>query len=141
MAKVTPQEYAEKWQRRLGQSGEDIRRGVTKTTVAPGAAAAAAQDRMLSGVTESVTSGRWARKVSAVPLADWQRATTEKGIPRIASGAQAAVPKMQRVAQTLLPAVDAAAAKANAMPKGTIEDSIARAGSFMRDMHAYKQSN
>jgi hypothetical protein len=45
---------------------------------------------------------------------------------------------MARVATTLLPAVDAAAAAARAMPKVTIEDSIARVGEFVRRMHAFK---
>lgn len=138
MAKVSPQEYAEKWKRRYSGAGEDFRRGVQKVTQAPGQAAAAAQDRMLSGVTDAVTSGRWGRKVAAVSTADWQKATLDKGVPRMASGAAAAETKMQRIATTLLPAVDAAAAKARSMPKGTIEDSIARAGSFMRDMRNYR---
>lgn len=138
MARVTPQEYAEKWKRRLSGATEDIRRGVSKVTQSPGAAAAAAEDRMLAGVTDSVTSGRWARKVGAVTLEQWKTAATEKGIPRIASGATAAESKMARTAQTLLPAVDEAAAAARAMPKGTIEDSIARAGEYMRRMRAYR---
>lgn len=138
MAKVTAQEYAEKWKRRLSGAQEDIRRGVSKVTQSPGAQAAQAQDRMLSGVTDAVTSGRWARNVGAVSTEQWKQATLDKGLPRIASGAQAAESKMARVAATLLPAVDAAAAKARAMPKGTIEDSVNRAASFMRDMRNYR---
>lgn len=140
MAKVTPAEYAEKWKRRLSGSTEDIRRGVNKVTQAPGQSAAAAQDRMLAGVNDAVTSGRWARKTAAVTLEQWKGAALEKGLGRIASGATAAESKMARTAQTLLPAVDAAAAAARSMPKGTIEDSIARAGEFMRRMRAFKDN-
>lgn len=134
MAKVTPQEFADKWSRRLGAAGEDIRRGIARTTEAPGIAAAAQQAVMLQNVTAAVSSGKWARRVGAVSLQDWQKSTTEKGIPRIATGAQAAQGKMARVASELLPAVDAAAAMANALPKGTIEDSVNRAATFMREM-------
>ena len=140
MARVTPQEYADKWKRRLSGSTEDIRRGIDKVTVAPGQSAAAAQDRMLNGVTEAVASGRWARKTAAVPLEAWKGAAKDKGLARIGSGATAAEAKMARVAQTLLPAVDAAAAAARAMPKNTIDDSIARAGEFMRRMRAYRDN-
>jgi hypothetical protein len=95
---------------------------------------------MLNGVTEAVASGRWARKTAAVPLEAWKGAAKDKGLARIGSGATAAEAKMARVAQTLLPAVDAAAAAARAMPKNTIDDSIARAGEFMRRMRAYRDN-
>jgi hypothetical protein len=138
MARTTPTEYAEKWKRRLSQSTEDIRRGVNKVTQAPGAQAAQQQEAMLRNVTESVTSGRWGRKVAAVTLDQWKGAALDKGLARIPSGAQAAEQKMARVATTLLPAVDAAAQKARAMPKVTLEDSIARAASFIRDMRQFR---
>lgn len=138
MARVTPAEFADKWKRRLSASTEDIRRGIERVQTAPGEQAAANEDGMLRGVTEAVTSGRWANRVRSVSLSDWKGAALNKGLPRVASGAAAAENKMARVAAELLPAVDAAAAEANAMPKGTIEDSIARAGTYMRRMHEFK---
>lgn len=138
MAKVTPQEFAEKWQRRLAAATPDLQRGIERVTVAPGQQAAAQQTAMLQNLTESVTSGRWARKVAAVPLQDWKSATLNKGVARVAPGATAAMPKMQRIAAELLPAVDQAAAAARALPKVTIEDSINRAATFMQSMHAFK---
>lgn len=137
MARTTPQEFADKWQRRLAASSQDVQAGINKVTVAPGMAAAAAAPAMLQGVTDAVTSGKWAKRVSGVTLADWKNAALTKGVPRIAAGAQAAVPKMAQVAQTLLPAIDAAAAAARALPKVTIEDSVNRAATFMRAMAAY----
>jgi hypothetical protein len=57
-----------------------------------------------------------------------------KAIPRISQGVtQAQKTKQQRIAN-LLSAVDTAAAEANALPKGGIEQSIARAAAFMRSM-------
>lgn len=135
MAKVTAQEYAEKWGRRLSAATEDIRRGVEKVSVAPGEAAAAAQDAMLANVVESINSGLWAKRVREVSLPEWKAATLDKGIPRIASGVQAAQPKVARMAVDLLAAVDASAAEANALPKGTLEDSINRMVTFTRAMH------
>lgn len=138
MAKVTPVEFAEKWKRRMSQSTEDIRRGIDRVSEAPGVKAAAAADRMVQNLTESVTSGRWGRKVSEVSLADWKNAAKEKGLARVATGAAQAEAKMARIAAELLPAVDAAAAEANALPKGTIDDSINRAATFMRRMREFK---
>jgi len=136
MAKVTPQEYAEKWARRLSGSTEDIRRGIAKVSVAPGELAAAQQDAMLTNVVASINSGLWANRVRCVSLGDWQKAATEKGIPRIAVGVTAAEPKMARIAGPLLQAVDESAAISNALPKGTLEDSINRMTTFVREMHA-----
>lgn len=138
MARTTPTEYAEKWRRRLGGATEDVRRGINRVQQAPGQQAAAAQTTMLANLTESVTSGRWAQKVSGVSLQDWKSAAVDKGIPRIASGAQAAEGRMAQVAQTLLPAVDAAAAAARQIPKTSIEASVERAATFMRAMRQYK---
>lgn len=136
--KVTPEEYAEKWARRLKGSTEDIRRGVDKVSVAPGIAAAKAQDLMLRKLTESIQSGLWANRVSGVSLEDWKKAFTDLGINRIAAGVDAATPKQAAMASKLLAAVEAAANKANAMPKGTIEDSIARMTTFVREMNKAK---
>lgn len=134
MARVTPEQFAEKWARRLQGATEDIRRGVAATREAPGEAAARSQDALLANFMESVNSGLWATRVRGVSLQDWQRATTEKGIARIPQGVQAAQPRMTRIAQELLPAVDAAAAAARALPKVTLEDSIQRATTFIREM-------
>lgn len=138
MARTTPQEFADKWKRRLSGATEDVRRGIDKVSVAPGQMAAQAQDAMLTNLTESVTSGRWANRVGSVTLNDWKTAARDKGVGRIATGAAAAESKMAQVAQTLLPAVDAAAAAARQIPKVTIEDSIQRAATFMRQMREYK---
>lgn len=135
MAKVNPQEYAEKWARRLRGATEDIRRGVERVDTAPGELAAAQQDAMLQNFVESVNSGLWASRVRGVSLQDWKEATITKGIQRIGAGVEAAQPKMARIAAELLPAVDAAAAAARAMPKVTLEDSIARMTTFVREMH------
>lgn len=135
MARTNPQEYAEKWSRRLRGATEDIRRGVNRVDVAPGEKAAAAQDAMLQNLTEAVNSGLWASQVRAVSLADWKEATLNKGVARIPQGVEAATPKMVQIAQELLPAVDAAAEAAKRMPNVTLEDRINRMVTFAREMH------
>lgn len=137
MARVTPQEAAEKWARRISQSTEDVRRGIERVTEAPGAKAAQNQQGYVRGVQDA--SERWARKTGAVSLSEWKDAALNKGVGRIADGARQAQGKMSRVMQELLPAVDEAANAARAIPKdGTIESSIARASEFMRRMRTFK---
>lgn len=140
MARVSPQEYAEKWGRRLKGSTEDIRRGVSRVTEAPGVAAAKAADRYASGVADAVTSGRWQQRVGAVSTEEWKTKTIQKGVARIGQGVDSAMVSQADMATKLLADVDAAASKANAMPKGTIEDSIARMSTFAREMHQRSRS-
>ncbi|KKN22748.1 hypothetical protein LCGC14_0912090 [marine sediment metagenome] len=135
MARVTPQEYAEKWGRRLKASGEDIRRGIDRVSVAPGEAAAQNQEALLTNFQEAVNSGLWAARVRGVTLQEWKDSAKNKGLPRIAQGVDAALPKMAAIAGPLLQAVDEAAAAANALPKVTLEDSIQRMTTFVREMH------
>ena len=140
MAKVTPQEYAEKWGRRLKGSTEDIRRGINRVSEAPGIAAARQSDLRLAKVTESISSGRWAARVAAVPLDEWKKKTMDKGLTRIASGVDAAQATQGQMATELLANVDSAVAVANQTPRGTLEDNITRMTTFVREMAKSKLS-
>lgn len=134
MARVNATQWLEKWKRRMDASGQDMAAGVDRVTVAPGESAAQAQERFAQRMMESIQNGSWARGVRGVSLNDWKQAMKDKGIARIGQGtAQAVRTKQGRIAATLA-AVDQAAAAANALPKGNIENSIARATTFMRTM-------
>lgn len=135
MARVTPQQFAEKWGRRLKASSEDIRRGIEQVSVAPGELAAQNQDALLLNFQESVNSGLWAARVRGISLADWKKAALDKGIPRIAQGVDAALPKMAAIAGPLLQAVDDSVAAIANLPKVTLEDNITRMTTFVREMH------
>lgn len=140
MARVNAQQWLHKWGQNLNASGPYITAGVKAVTVAPGQAAAAAQDRMLANLTAAITSGLWAKNVSAVTLAQWQAAMIGKAIPRISQGVTSAQANKVQTITNLLSAVDQAASAADALPKGNIEQSIARASAFMRAMSAAKST-
>ncbi len=134
MAKVSAQEWLSKWGTNLNAAGSYIKAGVNKVSTAPGVAAAAAQDRMLAGITEAVSSGLWARRVAAVSLSDWQSAMINKGIAHISQGvAQAQKTKLSEI-QALLSAIDTVQSSVNALPKGGLENNIARSIAWMRGM-------
>lgn len=139
MAKVTPDEFQEKHARRLKGATEDIRRGIAKVTVAPTAQAAAKQEKMKARLMAKIDDGTWAARLKAVTLTDWQSAATNVGIGRIAQGIDNAAPKVIAFAQQLLPAVDAAKAKIEGMPDLTLEDSINRMSSFIREMGKFRK--
>lgn len=138
MARLTPEEYAAKHAQRLKASTEDIRRGIDRVQTAPGARAVQQQDKLVARFQDAVQSGRWAKATRAVSLTDWQNAAKDKGIGRIAAGIDAAQPKQAAMAARLLAAVDAAAAKSNALPSTTLEDNINRMATFAREMSKAK---
>ena len=138
MARLTPEEYASKQARNLKNSLPDIRSGIERVSTAPGASAAAAQSRMKDNLIRSIDDGRWAAKVRGGSLEEWKTAALTKGVDRIAQGIDQAHDKQVQMAGRLLAAVDSAAQKSNALPKGTIQDSIARMTTFVEDMHKFK---
>lgn len=138
MARLTAEQYAEKQARNLKNSLPDIRAGIERVSTAPGQAAAAAQQRMKDNLNRSIDDGRWASKVSGVSLEDWKQAALTKGVDRIAQGIDQAHNKQVQMAGRLLAAVDSSASKVKNMPKGTIQDSIARMTTFVEDMHKFK---
>lgn len=125
-----PNTVAQLWASRLQNSTQEIQAGVMSVTTAPGQLAAAAADLWLQRVTQSKV--KFQRNVSAVTLQQWQQAMTQKGIPRISEGATAAIPKMANFMQQFLPHVEQVAATVRSMPKGTIDQGIARAAAQIR---------
>lgn len=134
MAKVTAQQYADKWGRRLKSATTDIRNGVERVTEAPGVKAARQSDKMLAGIQQAISDGRWQRAVANVTLEDWKSATLEKGIGRIAAGVDSALPKQIQMAEKLLAAVDSVNGQVQNMPDTTLDDRINRMVAFSRGM-------
>lgn len=139
IVRVTPAEFQEKHARRLKASLTDMRTGVEKVTEAPGAKAAAKQDKMLANLTAKVVDGTWAARLKKVTLEEWRTKMIDKGLPRVSGGIDAAAAKVTDFASQLLPAVDAASRKVATMPDLTLEDSIARMNSFVRDMAKFSK--
>jgi molecular chaperone GrpE (heat shock protein) len=139
MARVNPQEFAEKWSRRLSQAAADIQRGVQRVDQAPTEAAAAAKQKMLANITDAINSGKWESGLRRVTLGDWKRTMIEKGIPRIGQGVQAATPKMAEFASQLLPYQDNLRSQIESMPDLTLEDNIARMTAWARGMAKFKR--
>lgn len=137
--KVNAQQYAEKWARRLSQSTEDIRAGVNRVTEAPTEKAAASQDKWLSGIQKAAQTGKWAGGLRRVSLADWKTATLDKGLNRVAPGAEAARPKVTEMAADLLNFENTVLGEIERMPDLTIEHSIARATTWIRRMAQFQR--
>jgi hypothetical protein len=138
MARVDAQGFADKWAQRTAAASQDYAAGIRRVTQAPGAKAAAKKADYVNRVNEQ--QNKWAQKVAAVSLTDWQEMAATKGATNLATGVQAAKPKMQISAAKLLSTVDAVKAQVKAMPGGTLDQRIARAAEFARRMNAaYRQ--
>lgn len=132
MARVTPQEYAEKWARRTSQATDDYRKGIERVTEAPGPKAAAAAD--LWAERTAAGKSKFAANVGAVDLTKWKGRAMSKGVQRIAQGVEEARPDMAQIGQQLLANVDSAKQAIANMPKGNLEARIARSAAFQREM-------
>ncbi len=139
MAKQAAQ-VAQKWARNLAASTEDIKAGVQGVTVNPAQAAIAKQAVMLQKLTASVNNGKWAKGLGRVTLEGWKQNMIDKGVSRIAGGAQAAEGKFSAFMTQLLPVAEQVKAQVKGMPKITVEDSIARSAAAIRAFKAFGES-
>jgi len=114
------------WLRGMQNAGAKAKESALAVSVAPGQKAAAAAELYRRKVNEAVDSGRFQDGAAAISLQEWQRAYIDKGIPRISSGATAALPKVQRFNDFWQPVCAASKTQVASMAKGTLEDSKAR---------------
>lgn len=129
-----PGAAATAWRDRLSGAQQAYTDGVNGTAVAPGQLAAAAGDRWLANTTSSLP--RFKANSAAVSKESWQRAAIDKGAPRLASGASAAMPKVEAVFAKLFPAIKS---EVGALPaRGNIDQNINRSAQFARKMNARK---
>lgn len=139
MAKVTPAEFKEKWQRRMKASTEDMRRGVERVTEAPGKQAAAKKDKWIAKMTSKETQDKWADRVSKVTVEEWREKYINKGLGRISAGVDEAGDKVEAFADELLPFIETGQKAIEKMPDVTLDDSINRMGAFIRHMSKFKR--
>ena len=137
--KLTAEEFAEKHARRLKGSVEDIRRGIERVTDAPGPKAAAKKDKWIAKLSEQSTQDKWARRVAAVTLEEWKAKTLNKGVGRIAAGIDEAHDKVVDFAGKLIDHQNAGLGTIDKMPDLTLEDSVARASTWIRHMSKFKR--
>jgi len=141
MAKKLPtaDKMAGKWNRNIKASTPDIRAGIEGVDEAPTLAAVAKQDKFKTKLMESIDSGKWADGLRRVTLEAWRSAAINKGIGRIAAGADEALPKVLAFAEEVLPHIARGQAEVAKLPDFTIEDSINRVAVMMRHMAGFKR--
>lgn len=140
MAK-SPQAVAEKWARRTAASTQDIIDGVNAVRTNPAESAIAKKQKLVANFNAAVNDGRWERGLRRVSLDSWKQAMIQKGVQRVAQGADAAKGKMTTFMSELLPYQDSVKAEIDNLPDLTLEDSANRMTTWMRRMAAFQRSS
>lgn len=125
---LDPTVVANRWAAGLANATTKMSQSAAALTVSPTSQAAAAAQTWLARLNDPKTLTKYQAKLNAVTLSSWQQAFTQKGLPRIPTGAQAAITtKMVPFFTKWLPYEAAGAQQVKNMPKATLQDRIARA--------------
>jgi hypothetical protein len=139
-SRLTPQEAAEKHARRTKAGTQDMARGVANVAVNPAAQAISKKAKLVNNWNEAMNSGKWERGMKTVTLDSWKEAMINKGVPRVAAGIDASLPKTTQFFAELLPFQNDLSKKIENLPDLTIEDSINRAATWIRGMGNFRKS-
>lgn len=135
--RVTPEEFARRWGTGLSGAIETMREGIKRVTVAPGKSAAAKADKWHTAISRQDTKAKWASRVGAITLEDWQASMIDKGLTRISSGVEQAQGKMAAFGEKLISHQNRLLAEQEGMADITLEDSIARMIAWTRGMSKF----
>jgi hypothetical protein len=138
MAKLTPQEIADKQVKRAMQAVGDYTRGVEGVTVSPTAEAAKKKDKYLAGVQQAVEDGAYEDGLNSVSKEDWIAVTVAKGRDRYAKGVEQAKDKIVDFQTAIAPHRDRVSSSVRSMPNDTFEERMARMDANARGMHEFK---
>lgn len=127
-------DISEKWNRRMKGAVTDIQKGIDAVTTSPTEKAADKSEKMLTNLTQAVSSGKWANSLRKVTLSDWKTKTKEKVASRLASGVDGAMAKRQEFDKYLVNTLNGVLPEINNMPDLTLEDSVNRVRRLMEHM-------
>lgn len=138
MAMLTAAQVQAKWLANFQNATTAMTQGVQAVTQAPGAKAAAQSALWLQRLQQS--QQKWATRVAAVSLSDWQQAMINLGIPRAQAGAQEKQAKYGTFIQSYMTFLQSQVATVKAMPKGTLSQGIARATAMITASYNWGQA-
>lgn len=132
MTALSPDQIAANWAARLAASTDKMQAGAQAVTIAPGVAAA--RQKAVWAQNTAASAPKWAANTQAVTREQWQEAYINKGLPRVGTGATAAVTKMTSFFSKLMPAIQTG--KGRLPARGTYDQNKARAAAWMDYMHS-----
>jgi hypothetical protein len=133
-------QIADKWVQRTSAATQAYIDGINAVQINPMEMAANNAAGYLSGVQAAVASGKWQNGLKRVSKAQWQSKCVQLGAQRLASGAQAAKPKMQSFLDQFLPFLQNNISQVKAMDKSTYEARKARMLAMADLNHQFKRT-
>ncbi|WP_343576739.1 hypothetical protein [Mycobacterium sp.] len=138
MPMLTPQQISQKWLTNFQNAGTAMTQGVQAVNQAPGQKAAAQSALWLQRLQQS--QQKWANRVAAVTLPEWQQAMVNLGIPRAIQGAQEKQSRYTTFINEYSQFLAGQVTQIHAMPKGTLAQGIARASAMITASYNWGQS-
>lgn len=138
--RLTPTQAADKHIRRTTAAVSDMTAGIERVTEAPTVAAANKIDKMKLKWLAAMDSGKIERGLRRVTLQDWKSQMLSKGVGRVATGVEAARPKLESFYGDLFAYEDGLLQEIDGMNDLSLEDSILRMGAWARGMSKFTRS-
>lgn len=120
-------DVARKWARNTGGAGENYKAGIQAVTESPMEAAIRQKNAYVSGVQRAADDGKWEAGLRRTDFGTWKKNAMEVGAQRLTSGVTKATPKMEQFMAEFIPHVQAGKDKLRALPRGSLNENIARA--------------
>lgn len=139
MAVVDAATAAQRWVGAAAGAQQRYVDGVQSTSKDPTALAIAQQNKLLTNVTQAITSGRYARNLSRVGKAGWQQAAVAKAA-NYSVGIQAAQAKYEQAIGPVLSQIATLQSQIASMPSATFQDNLNRMVAFATGLHNWAQS-
>jgi hypothetical protein len=135
MAGTKTANAAQKWLSGMQGASTAYIAGTSAPKRNPMQAAAANLQLYLTKTQQAVSSGHMAARLNATPLQSYTDGCAKKGAPRLASGAQASLPKMQSFFTRWAPIFQQASDAAAAIPRdGTMGTALAKVQAALQVM-------
>lgn len=132
MARKTPEQISEKFQRGVQGASADYQAGVQNPTRSWSQATQAGAARWRAAIQEAIVQNKFQRGVQAAGDQKWQQNALNQGAQRYSAAAATAAAAYQQVAGQIMSAAAAAQAAVANMPNETQEQRLARAVAAMR---------
>ena len=132
MTAFTADQIAQEWASKLGGAQPKMEAGARSVTMAPGQAAA--QQKAVWAQNVAASQDKWAKNVAAVTKEAWVNDYVTKGLPRVATGATAAIPKFTSFMSKILPVI--ATGRQSLPARGSYAQNKQRANAWMDYMHS-----
>lgn len=126
----------EKYRRNMGNAQTDIKNGVENTTKDQAKNAIKAKELMVENHRKAIENGKWEKNLKNAGHEKWKRNFLAKGVGKITAGIDANASEIKETMQMVHEVGQLVRSEVDKMPKGGIENSLARVRKMMETSQA-----